>query len=123
MTAEEHASMTVYHGWDDYQLSLVRAVAPLTPAQLAWRSSPHLRSAGELARHIGFARLTWFERMNAPASVGLASQGAAWESKLTLAENPAELVSWLEVTWQMIEATLTQWSVADLAETSLHPFQ
>jgi uncharacterized damage-inducible protein DinB len=33
------------------------------------------------------------------------------------------LVSWLEATWQMIEATLTQWSVADLAAISLHPFQ
>src|SRR5262249_26067214 len=101
----------------------VRAIAPLTPAQLAWRFAPHLRSAGELARHIGFARLDWFERMNAPASAGLASQRAAWQSKQTLIANPAELVSWLEATWQMIEDTLTQWSVADLAEVSLHPFQ
>jgi len=32
-------------------------------------------------------------------------------------ESPTELLRWLEASWQMIETTLTTWTVADLTHT------
>jgi hypothetical protein len=52
MTGDPQSLGTVFEGWDGYQLSLVRAVAPRTPEELRWRPAPHLRTAGEIARHI-----------------------------------------------------------------------
>ena len=34
--------------------------------------------------------------------------------------NPTELLRWLEASWQMIETTLTTWTVADLTQTYRH---
>ena len=34
-----------------------------------------------------------------------------------MAEDPAALVRWLEVSWQMIQDTLTDWTVGDLEKT------
>lgn len=46
--AEDHVSLaSVYKGWDGYQQLLVKAIAPLSPEQLALRAAPHLRSLSE----------------------------------------------------------------------------
>jgi uncharacterized damage-inducible protein DinB len=123
MTAEAHSLMSVYAGWDSYQTSLVHTVAPLSPDQLRYRPAPQLRSVGEIASHIGLGRIDWFQRMDAPGSAALASQAAALPSQASIAENPAEVLAWLEKSWQMIEQTLTTWTVADLARTYLHPYR
>jgi uncharacterized damage-inducible protein DinB len=109
----------------------VNAIAPLTRQQLAWRPAAHLNSVGELARHISFGRITWFGRMDAPGSAELAARITAWEkdsdenrniaeSAFPITEQAAELVHWLEDTWQMIELTLKTWDVSDLAKTYRH---
>jgi hypothetical protein len=46
MTGESPSLMVVYSGWDGYQLSLVRAIAPRSPERLRWRPAAHLRTAG-----------------------------------------------------------------------------
>jgi uncharacterized damage-inducible protein DinB len=115
--------MSVYDGWDGYQLSLLRAIAPLLPHQLAYRPAPQLRSVGEIASHISLGRIDWFQRMLAPGSEEIARQAAGWEAEQTIVENATELVRRLEATWQMIENTLTHWTISDLALTYLHPFQ
>src|SRR5579859_6544823 len=123
--------MAVYSGWDGYQTSLVRTVAKLSSEQLAYQPAPDRRSAGEIIRHLSLGRLTWFLRMPAPGSEELAKQVPEWtyddhgnryvvESAIPI--DSAELVRWLEATWQMIEATLTQWTVADLAKTYRHTY-
>ena len=48
---------TVYDGWDGYQTSLVRAIAPRSREQLLWRPAPHMRSVGEVAEHIASGRV------------------------------------------------------------------
>lgn len=122
---------TVLDGWNGYQTSLVHAIAPLTPAQLAWRPAPHLQSVGELARHISMGRIGWFQRMGAPGSAELASRIDTWatdsdgnrdivDDALAIADNAAELVRWLEASWHMIDMTLKGWTVADLAQTYRH---
>ena len=117
----------LYDGWNGYQTSLVHAIAPLLPQQLAWRPGTNLRSVGELVRHISLGRLIWFTRMDAPGSSELASQINAWEKDsdgnryivedaIAITEQAAELVLWLDATWQMIEKTLESWKVSDLVK-------
>jgi len=136
--------MSIFEGWDGHQLALVRAITPLTHEQLAWRPAPHLRSVGELISHIALARLYWSHNMGAPGSAELARQIAPWEGEKANTENltefrrwfdaiakqeeaivesPAELLRWLEASWQVIETTLTTWTVADLAQTYRHLYQ
>lgn len=112
----------VFDGWDTNQISLVRAIAPLAPEQLAFRPGPRLRSTGELANHISLGRIGWFERMGAPGSADLARIAAAWDDERLVVGNAAELVRRLEVTWRMIDQTLSQWTVADLATTYRHTY-
>ena len=106
--------------------------------------APHLRSVGEIISHIALGRLSWFYRMGAPGSAELARQIGPWEGEKAdtehppelyrwmdateqreeaIAANPAELLRWLEASWQMIEKTLTTWTVADLAQTFRHFYQ
>jgi len=133
--------MSIYKGWDSHQLALVRAVTPLTPEQLVWRPAPHLSSVGELISHIALARLWWFHKMGAPGAASLARQVAPWtgdkantedvtelnrwadaleQQEAALVENSTELLRWLEASWQMIETTLTTWTVPDLRQTYRH---
>lgn len=128
----ESASLAdIFDGWNGHQTSLVHAIAPLTREQLIWRPTPGLSSVGELARHISLGRLTWFRRMDAPGSAELANQIDAWEKDsdgnfhivegaVPIAEQADQLVHWLEITWQMIGATLASWNVADLTKTYRH---
>jgi uncharacterized damage-inducible protein DinB len=144
MTTTVPSLMSIFEGWDSHQLALVRAITPLTPAQLAWRPAPHLSSVGELISHIALARLWWFYKMGAPGSAELARQIAGWEGEKVNTEdttdlrrwadavaqqeeaivgNPAELLKWQEASWRMIETTLTAWTVADLTQTYRHLYQ
>ena len=116
--------MAIYKGWDDHQISLVRALAPRSRDQLVWRPAPHLRSVGEIAGHIIAGRVNWCHRVLGAGSAEFASQVAAWRPEETVEENPAELVRWLEATWQMIEDALQSWTVADLTRSyDLPPYQ
>lgn len=134
MPTSAHSLMAVYEGWDGYHRSLVAAVAPLTAQQLAWRPADHLRSVGEVVRHIALGRLAWFLGMDAPGSRELAGRISAWEEDqhgnryvieeaMAIATEPEELVGWLEGTWQMIEQTLKGWTVDDLFKTYRHTWR
>src|SRR5215467_14546519 len=101
---------TLLEGWDSYQLSLVRAIAPRTRAQLIWRPAPHLRTAGELARHIAAGRVDWFSRTFGTDVAGPAARVSAWRRNDPIEEDAAELVAGLEASWQMIEEALRQWT-------------
>jgi len=113
----------IFQGWDGYQISLVHAVAPLTPQQLAWRPREGLRSVGQLAAHISEGRISWFQRMDAPGSAELMQEIAVLESPEAIAADTGALVLWLEATWQMVEETLRQWTVDDLSYTYRHEYQ
>jgi uncharacterized damage-inducible protein DinB len=134
MTTAAISLADVFQGWEGHQVSLVGAIAPLTPEQLAWRPAAGLNSVGELARHISLGRIEWFDRMGAPGSADLAAQIEVWEhdahgnryvveSALPIAGDAAELVRWLAASWQMIEATLKSWTVSDLATTYRHTWR
>jgi uncharacterized damage-inducible protein DinB len=134
VTATNSPSLeAVYRGWEGYNASLVRAMAPLTPDQLAFRPAPNLQSVGEIARHIAGGRITWFVRMNPPGGADLADRVPAWDEDAvgnryvrdeSLADptDAGALVEWLEATWKMVEATLCAWTVADLEKTYRHTY-
>lgn len=119
--------ISVYSGWEGYQTSLVHAIAPLSRENLRFRPLPDRRSVGEIAAHIAFGRLDWFHRMDAPGSRELVAQAAGvWQPwgavDKTVADDPAEIVKWLEAGWQMIETCLREWTVADLSHTYQQPY-
>jgi uncharacterized damage-inducible protein DinB len=109
----------IFDGWNGYQTSLVRAIAPSTREQLAWRASDRVRSLGELALHICEGRAGWFTNMGAPGSVELGEHLAAL-SIMGAAESAEALVKRLELTWAMIDRTLREWKVSDLSKTYRH---
>jgi uncharacterized damage-inducible protein DinB len=122
---------TLFDGWNGYNTSLVHAITPLTPEQLAWRPAPQFQSVGEVARHISLGRISWFHRMDAPGSAALVERINDWaqdgdgnynivEDAVTITEDAESLARWLNATWNMIEATLTTWTIADVKETYRH---
>lgn len=123
MIADAYSLMSVYKGWDDYQISIVRAIAPLSREQLAWRPTPHLRSVGEIAHHIVGGRILWFHYILGEGSAEFASWVAALPPDEAIEGNPAELVKGLEITWQMVEDALNRWTVSDLAQPYMLPYK
>jgi len=118
---------SVFDGWDGYQASILHAVEPLTPAQLAWRPAPDLRSLGETAGHIALGRVEWFARMDAPGSRALLERAAplltpGGNLDPRLAANPAVIVEWLHLSWAVIADTLQQWTVSDLFRVYHHTY-
>jgi uncharacterized damage-inducible protein DinB len=104
--------MSYYSGWDDYQISLARTAARLTPEQLAWRPSAEQRTVGDLAQHIVEGRIGWIGQFLGEGSARL----NAWAPASPGSPTAAELVDGLEATWRMIEAALARWTTEDLAQ-------
>lgn len=128
MSREPLSLMRVFSGWNGYQISLVRAVESLTPEQLVYRPVPDKRSVGEVAGHIAFGRIDWFNRMGAPGSAELADQIAPFyktgvRHESAISNSAEEIIRWLQSSWQMIEANLNQWTIADLQKSYLHEYR
>jgi uncharacterized damage-inducible protein DinB len=103
-----------YAGWEAYQGRLVRAVASLTPAQLALRAAPNLRSLGEIAVHIAQGRAQWLhyalnEGTEATAAV------LAWQAADGQAPTVIEIARGLEATWAALPAAMARWTPEELA--------
>jgi len=113
----------VYEGWEGFNRSIVNAVAELTSEQLAFRATPDMRSAEEVAWHIADGRVDWFIRLDAPGSSELAATIKARDGKPPVDYTNADLVAWLNRTYEMVEATLAQWTVDDLDVTFEQPYQ
>lgn len=132
----------VFAGWEGHQTSLVNTVADLTAqhlayqpapdvylAHLAGRPIPRLRTVGETVRHMSAGRIDWFLRMQPPGGEDIAALVPAWTSdndgnrymdEQAIATTPDDLVKWLKLSWTLIDQTLTQWTVGDLAQTYRH---
>jgi len=121
----------VFDGWIGYRNSIINAVAPLSSEQLNWRPAAHLRSVGELVHHIALGPVAWFLWMDAPGSRELARRIEAWEQDpygnryviedaISITDQAAELVQWLEASREMIAQTLKTWTVANLKQTYRH---
>jgi uncharacterized damage-inducible protein DinB len=112
MVEQQINLFSFYKGWDAYQKLLIKAISPLSSDQLTLRVAPHLRCVGENVAHIISGRVSNF--------LVLGEAGAeiapleTWDEEGAPPRSAAELVSGLEVTWQMIQSALTRWTVANL---------
>ena len=83
------AEERVFESWRACQQALVRALAPLTEAQLRQLPLPGRRTPGEIAEHIVFGR-------------ALHLQTALGEAAAEPPRSAAEIVRGLEATWRVI---------------------
>lgn len=113
MTEQQTNLLPFYKGWDAYQAFLVKAIAPLSSAQLALRVAPHLRSVGENVAHIIGTRVAWFHMLMGEGSAELLPM-EQWDEPDAPPRSAAELISGLENTWQMLHTALAHWTPADL---------
>jgi uncharacterized damage-inducible protein DinB len=103
-------------GWERYQDLLIRAITPLTPEQLSYRTAPHLRNVDETCRHVIGARARWCQFALALADPALPTLGQ-WDAKDMPARTSAELADGLRATWAVLQSALETWTPADLAQT------
>jgi uncharacterized damage-inducible protein DinB len=115
MTDNHTTLAAFYKGWDDYQVLLIKAIAPLSPDQLALQVAPQLRSIGEIAAHIISARVWWFHNIMGEGSADIASM-VSWDDDGAPSRTATELVSGLESTWLMIQNALERLTPADLEQ-------
>ena len=121
MTDATGSLLPFYAGWRTYNQRLVAAIAPLTPEQLALRTTPAHWTIGMYVTHIVANRAWWFHtRMGEGGDeitpLELWALGVA-EADVDPGHTAAVLVAGLESTWEMIEAALTRLTPADLWTT------
>ena len=118
MTNQSLPLITFYKGWGNYQRMLVKMIAPLSAAQLAFPVGSHQWTLGMVAQHIVANRVWWFQVWMGEGSPDLAPI-AHWDPADTEGHytiSTSELVAGLESTWQMIADTLTRWTASDLEQ-------
>src|SRR6266702_102918 len=101
ITQHSFALAPFYKGWDVYQQHLVNVLAPLSPDQLALHAASDLRSIGTIATHIIGARARWLHYVLREGGEDLVSLGTWDHLPDHPARSAAELVSGLEITWQV----------------------
>jgi uncharacterized damage-inducible protein DinB len=104
-----------YKGWDGYQEQLINIVTPLSAAQLALRTAPHLRSIGENIAHIIATRVGWFHGLMGEGNEALGVL-EAWDEQEAPVRSADELLRGLAATWQMVQDALAHWTPAELED-------
>ena len=106
------AEARAFDSWQDYQVALKRAIAPLTEEQLRRRPLPGMRTPGEIDEHIVFGRALHLHR-----TLG---QGAAeltpllrWEDADDPPHTSTEILHGLELTWRFITDCLMRGAPTD----------
>ena len=106
------AETRVFESWLDYQEALLRALAPLTDEQLAWRLAPGLRSAGEIAEHIVFGRAKFLHEVLGEDAVAVKPL-LSWDNADDAPHTAAEVVDGLALTWGILSSFLMRGSAGD----------
>lgn len=119
LTNEPISSRDVYSGWETYQQLLIRAISPLTPEQLNFRTAANLRSIGENCRHIIGARARWCHLDLKLGDDTLDALGQ-WDRRDLPERSATELVEGMRASWAVLWDALGAWTVSDLAEPVLN---
>lgn len=106
------AEARVLESWQGFQNALVEAIAPLTEEQLTERLVSGLRSVGEIAEHIVFGRALWLHHVLGDGASDVDAL-RSWDKPGDPPRTAADVVRGLEVTWQVIAATLTSGDASD----------
>jgi len=123
----------IFEGWHGYQVSLQNALERLTPSQLDFRPARHVRSLGEIFRHLALGRITWLARIPAPGIDAVEPSVHLWFTdgdggrhvveESVPANDPHVLSGWLLRSWNPIAAALSQWTIDDLFSCYPHRFR
>ena len=116
MTEHQELISSIYEGWHNYQLTLIKAISPLEHEQLALRTNPKLRSVGEIAAHMIGARARWFYMLMGEGGEEFEELGK-WDRRGAKVRSAAELVSGLEATWSGMHDAIARWTTADWEKT------
>ena len=106
----------IFEGWNTYQNLLVEALRPLNEDQLALRTSPKLRSIGQIAANMIGARARWFYLLMGEGGERFKALGKI-DRRGAPDRSAEELVQGLEDTWQGMKAAMDRWSAEDWART------
>lgn len=106
------AEARVFDSWLDYQNALIRAISPLSEAQLGQRPITGRRSAGEIAEHIVFGRALHLHRTLGAAAAHLIPYHH-WERPAEQPRAASAIVEGLQVTWTVIAAHVTAGTATD----------
>jgi uncharacterized damage-inducible protein DinB len=116
MTNDQMFVAAIYQGWHDYQMTLIRALEPLSAEQLALRPAPRLRSIGMIATHMIGARARWFYLLMGEGGDDFKSMGR-WDRRGARPRRAEELISGLERTWDGMQAAIARWTPEQWIET------
>ena len=106
------AEARAFDSWQDYQVALKRAIAPLTEQQLQQRPIPGLRTPGEIAEHIVFGRALHLHRTLEQGATELTPL-LRWEDADDPPHTATEILHGLELTWRFITDCLMRGSPTD----------
>jgi len=112
----EELISSIYEGWHDYQLTIIKAISPLEQEQLALRTASDLRSVGEIAAHMIGARARWFYLLMEEGGDEFEILGK-WDRRGAKARSAAELVSGFEATWRGMHDAIARWTAEDWEKT------
>jgi uncharacterized damage-inducible protein DinB len=113
MTEDQSTLAVFYQGWQNYQELLIKAIAPLSTAQLTLSATPGLRSINTIVLHIIGARARWFHNLMEVGDEDFATLGS-WDHGNEPTLGAAQLIYGLETTWRVMQETLADWTPADL---------
>ena len=106
------AEARAFDSWQDYQVALKRAIAPLTEEQLRRRPLPGLRTPGEIAEHIVFGRALHLHRTLGQGATELTPL-LRWDAADDPPHTASEILYGLELTWRFITDCLTRGAPTD----------
>jgi uncharacterized damage-inducible protein DinB len=117
-----------YDGWAEQQRMLLDSLRPLTPEQMQLRPAPGEWAIWQLASNMAGGRLYWLctmlgeddrglsqmFRVDRTTVPGLSLEWAGWEDNEDRPRTADEVIAAFEKTWEVVEACLDRWSLADL---------
>jgi len=115
MTQDQQLVPSIYQGWHEYQKTLIKAIAPLTPDQLSLRTAPELLSVGEIAAHIVQSRAAWFYFVMQEGGEELKTIGKWKVRDEEVSQNIEEIIQGLEYTWTRMQEIINGWTAEDWA--------
>jgi uncharacterized damage-inducible protein DinB len=110
----------LYKGWDLFNESLIRALAPLTSAQLALPIGSPTWPIWASVSHLAGGRVYWlchvFKEPGAETTPFTDPTGFGWEDDLAHPRSADELVHALESSWRIVERCLATWTPETLGQ-------
>lgn len=115
MTEQALSLATVFAGWTNFQSDLMKAIIPLTPEQWALPLAANQWTISRQVQHLAADRLWWFGEWMGECEPTVASLSRLAGNDAELC-SPAEIVSLVETSGDVIARTLATRTSVDLTQ-------